>query len=137
MKYPYLPTRAQGLLRRTLGVWRAEIEAGVPVVALEPSCLAVFRDEMPDLFPYDEDAKRLRNQIFTLAEFLQKKAPHLQPPQLHLAAIVHGHCHQKAVIGTDPEQELLHNGTRLDDAGTAAAEWPEASASSRQSTICR
>jgi FAD/FMN-containing dehydrogenase/Fe-S oxidoreductase len=110
---------AKGLLRRTLRVLRPEIEAGVPVVALEPSCLAVFRDEMPDLFPYDEDAKRLRNQIFTLAEFLQKKAPHFQPPQLEIAAIVHGHCHQKAVIGTDLEQDLLRkmglDVTMLDD----------------------
>jgi len=83
------------------------IEAGTPIVVLEPSCLAVFRDEMPDLLPYDQDAKRFQQQAFTLAEFFEKRAPHFQPAQMRRAAIFHGHCHQKAVIGTGCEQELL------------------------------
>jgi hypothetical protein len=74
---------------------------------LEPSCLAVFRDEMPDLLPYDQDARRLEHQTFKLAEFLEKKAPHFQPLQMRRAAIYHGYCHQKAVFGTGQEQELL------------------------------
>ena len=31
-------------------------EAGLPVIGLEPSCLAVFRDELRNLFPADTDA---------------------------------------------------------------------------------
>ena len=77
------------------------------MVGLEPSCVAVFRDEMPDLFPHDEDAKRLRKQTFTLAEFLQQKAPHFQPLPLHRKAVVHGHCHHKAIFGMDHEEQLL------------------------------
>ena len=53
---------AKGLLREILDTLRPEIEAGTPVVGLEPSCVAVFRDELMNLFPMDEDAKRLCGQ---------------------------------------------------------------------------
>ena len=65
---------AEGLLREvltTLGPW---IEAGVPVVGLEPSCVAVFRDEFTNLFPSDQNARRLDQQTFLLSEFLNRKA---------------------------------------------------------------
>ena len=81
------------------------IEAGVPVVGLEPSCLAVFRDEMLDLRPHDQDARRLHSQVFTLAEFLSRQD--YKPPILHQDIVVHGHCHQKAVIGLDAEKKLF------------------------------
>ncbi|HVS96781.1 MAG TPA: FAD-binding and (Fe-S)-binding domain-containing protein, partial [Puia sp.] len=86
---------AKRLLRKILRTLREEIRNGVPVVGLEPSCVAVFRDELTNLFPNDRDAQRLRTQTFTLAEFLQKKAPHFRPPELVHEALVHGHCHQK------------------------------------------
>jgi Fe-S oxidoreductase len=76
-------------------------------VGLEPSCVAVFRDELLNLFPHDADAKRLSQQTFLLSEFLIKEAPHYQPPALQGQALVHGHCHHKSVIGFDTEQELL------------------------------
>ena len=50
-------TTARSLLRQILGALRPEIEAGVPVVGLEPSCAAVFRDELQNLFPNDLDAE--------------------------------------------------------------------------------
>ena len=99
--------QAKQLLLQTLAILRRQIEAGISVVVLEPSCAAVFRDEMGDLFPDNEDAKRLAKQTFTLAEFLVKKAQDYQPRPLHRKALVHGHCHQKAVIGMDDEEKLL------------------------------
>ncbi|HKW98280.1 MAG TPA: FAD-linked oxidase C-terminal domain-containing protein [Bryobacteraceae bacterium] len=98
---------AKRWLAKTLDILRPQIESGVPMVGLEPSCVAVFRDEMPDLLAHDEDAKRLQHQTFTLAEFLEKKAPGYQPPQLHRKALVHGHCHQKAILGMDAEEKLF------------------------------
>jgi Fe-S oxidoreductase len=98
---------AKQQLRRILASLREKIRAGVPVVGLEPSCVAVFRDEMIDLMPHDEDAKRLQQQTFTFAEFLERHAPRYQPPRLERAAVVHGHCHQKAVLGMDAEHKLL------------------------------
>jgi Fe-S oxidoreductase len=56
--YGMLPT-ARRWLRRILTELRDPIEAGLPVIGLEPSCLAVFRDELGNLFPADTDAMRL------------------------------------------------------------------------------
>ena len=75
------------------------------MVGLEPSCLAVFRDEMLDLRPHDEDAKRLHGQVFTLAQFLVRQD--YQPPVLDRDMVVHGHCHQKAIISLDAEKKLF------------------------------
>jgi Fe-S oxidoreductase len=65
---------AKKLLRRILLTLQPQIEAGIPVVGLEPSCLSVFRDEMINLFPNDGDARRLHEQAFTFSEFLNQKA---------------------------------------------------------------
>jgi FAD/FMN-containing dehydrogenase/Fe-S oxidoreductase len=91
-----------GDILRGLKRW---IEAGTPVVGLEPSCLAVFRDEMLDLRPHDHDARRLHSQVFSLAEFLTRQG--YQPPTLHREVVVHGHCHQKAIIGLGAEKKLF------------------------------
>lgn len=76
---------------------REPIRAGVPMVVLEPSCWAVFKDELPNMLPNDEDARRLKQLIFTLSDFLTQKAPHYKLPRLHRKALLHGHCHQKAL----------------------------------------
>ena len=92
--------------RRILDALREEIRQGVFVVGLEPSCVAAFRDELAGLLPRDEDARRLGFQVLTLAEFLCQEAPEWRPPKLERRAVVHGHCHQKAVMGMSAEQEL-------------------------------
>ena len=99
--------RAKRLLKQVLLTLRSQIAAGVPVVVLEPSCLAVFRDEMPNLLPDDEDAKRLCEQSYSLSEFFTKKIRGFEPPKLKRKAIVHGHCHQKALMKMDSEEEVL------------------------------
>ncbi len=98
---------AEKLLRDILDTLRPQIEAGMPVIGLEPSCAAVFRDELKNLFPHDADAKRLASQTFLLSEFLEKKATHFQPPKLQRKAIVHGHCHHKAIMKMRDEQSVL------------------------------
>jgi FAD/FMN-containing dehydrogenase/Fe-S oxidoreductase len=98
---------ARTLLRQILDTLHAEIAAGTPLVGIEPSCLAVFRDELHGLFPHDLTAQRLRQQSYTLAEFLGAKLQNYRPPRLQRRAIVHGHCHQKAIMGMDAEVALL------------------------------
>jgi Fe-S oxidoreductase len=102
--YGMLPTVKQWLttIMQTL---EAEIDAGVPVVGLEPSCVAVFRDELRELFPHSERARRLAAQTFMLSEFLERQQAAI--PKLHRPAIVHGHCHHKAVLQLDAEQRVL------------------------------
>jgi FAD/FMN-containing dehydrogenase/Fe-S oxidoreductase len=98
---------ARRLLRRVLDGLRDEIRAGTPVVALEPSCGAVFRNELVNMLPDDEDAKRLARQTFTLGEFLARCAPDWEIPRLERKALVHFHCHQRATSDTDCDQAVL------------------------------
>jgi Fe-S oxidoreductase len=98
---------AKTLLRDILETLKPKIEAGVPMVGLEPSCVAVFRDEMTNLFPNDEDAKRLNQQTYLLSEFLNRKVKDYQPPRLARKAVVHAHCHHKAVMKTMDEEAIL------------------------------
>jgi FAD/FMN-containing dehydrogenase/Fe-S oxidoreductase len=79
---------------------------GIKVVGVEPSCIAALRDELPNMLPHDEDAKRLTQNTLTLAEFLVNEAEGYEPPKLERKAIVHGHCHQTATVGMEAEQEL-------------------------------
>jgi FAD/FMN-containing dehydrogenase/Fe-S oxidoreductase len=104
--YGMLPT-AQRLLRHVLSVLEPQISAGVPLVGLEPSCVAVFRDELLNFFPHDEQARRLSKQTFLLSEFLVHRLPAYQPPRLQGRALVHGHCHQRALAGMKSELEIL------------------------------
>ncbi|HJT57716.1 MAG TPA: heterodisulfide reductase-related iron-sulfur binding cluster, partial [Ktedonobacteraceae bacterium] len=99
--------QAEALLRQILETLRPQIRAGISIVGLEPSCVSVFRDELINLFPNDEDAKRLSKQAFLLSEFLNKKAEHYTPPKLNRKAVVHGHCHHKAIMRMNDEQALL------------------------------
>jgi FAD/FMN-containing dehydrogenase/Fe-S oxidoreductase len=96
-------TLARHTLERTLDVLSEPISAGVPVLVLEPSCASVFRDELRKLMPHDEHARRLVNQTVVLDELLDRYAPDWQPPRVAAKALVHGHCHQKAVIGARPD----------------------------------
>jgi FAD/FMN-containing dehydrogenase/Fe-S oxidoreductase len=98
---------AKSLLRQVLDTLRADIRAGTPVVGMEPSCVAVFRDELVNLFPMDEDAKRLKQQTFLLSEFLAQKVENYQPPRLHRKALVHGHCHHKSIMKMKDERAIL------------------------------
>ncbi|MBA2625420.1 MAG: FAD-binding oxidoreductase [Acidimicrobiia bacterium] len=98
---------AKSLLRRALRELEPEIRAGVPIVGLEPSCVAVFRDELKNLFPGDEDAGRLSGQVLTLSELLERHAPGWSPPPLAGQAIVQGHCHHKSVLGFEAEEQLI------------------------------
>ena len=84
-----------------------EIDAGIPIVGLEPSCVSVFRDELINLLAADARAPRLSSQVFSLGEFLATHIDRLPPMQLHARALVHGHCHQKALFGIDGDRHLL------------------------------
>jgi Fe-S oxidoreductase len=96
---------AERYLKRTLDVLRDEIRQGTPVVGMEPSCLAVFKDELTGMLPHDDDAQRLAKNAMHFAEFFEQYE--IPVPELDRQALVWGHCHHKATGGMDPEHELL------------------------------
>jgi Fe-S oxidoreductase len=94
--------------KRMLRALRPQIRAGVSIVGVEPSCVASFRDELPNLLPDDDDAERLAKQTQTLSEFLRDHAPeHWRPATLDRHALVHRHCHHQAIMGFDADRSLL------------------------------
>jgi len=108
---------SKGLLRQARRAAARNVEAllplaraGVAIVGLEPSCLLTFRDEVPDLVP-GEGAQTVAAQAVLIDEFLVRE--HARAP-LSLGGIgagrrvlLHGHCHQKALAGTQSTREVL------------------------------
>ncbi len=84
-----------------------DVDSGLPIVVLEPGCASVFRDELRNLFPKDPRAMRLASQTFLLGEFLERHAPGYQPPRISARVLLHGHCHQKALMKMGDEESLL------------------------------
>ncbi|HEY2806480.1 MAG TPA: FAD-linked oxidase C-terminal domain-containing protein [Gemmatimonadales bacterium] len=91
-------------LRYILGQLAPAIDAGTPVVGLEPSCTAVFRDELRNLLPGEPRAQRLSELTRTLAELLGDNG--YEPPLIKRRAIMHGHCHHKAIMRRDADERL-------------------------------
>jgi Fe-S oxidoreductase len=99
--------RATLYLQKVMKVLRPQIEAGVPMVVLEPSCASVFRDELRNLFPDDPLAKKLREQTLLLSEFLEQKAGDVDLPKIDRKALVQGHCHHKSLLKFEPEKSVM------------------------------
>jgi FAD/FMN-containing dehydrogenase/Fe-S oxidoreductase len=98
---------ARAYLRRVLDALDEDIRAGTPIIGLEPACVTVFREELPNLLAHDEQAMRLSKQVFLFSEFLARHAPPLTFGRLERRVLVHAHCHHQAVLKTDPLRELL------------------------------
>lgn len=96
---------AKKLLRETLVGLQAELEDGLPIIGLEPSCVSVFRDELLGLYPNDPRAQQLAASTVTLSEFLLRENVPL--PAINKRAIVQAHCHHKAVMKFDAEEAVL------------------------------
>ena len=110
------PLISKGMLdeAREHARWNVErllpwVARGVAVVGLEPSCLLTLRDEWVDLLRTDE-ARQVARSSFLLEEFLlRERARGLDLPFKPGArrALLHGHCHQKALVGTAPTVAAL------------------------------
>jgi FAD/FMN-containing dehydrogenase/Fe-S oxidoreductase len=91
---------ARSYLVNVLNRMASRIDAGLPIIFLEPSCASVFKDELLEFFPNDPRAKRLSQNVHLLADWLAAHAPEFATGRLSGAHILlHGHCHHKAVFG--------------------------------------
>jgi len=97
---------ARRVLHRTLDVLRPKLRDGVPILVLESSCAAVFREDAPRLLA-DEDVRRLAEQTVTLAELLDTRVPQWGCEAVATRAIVQPHCHQHAVLGCDADLRVM------------------------------
>ena len=90
------------------------VEAGVPVIGLEPSCLITLRDEYLDFFPHDPRAKKLADNSFTFEEFLVRSRDsetrpidRIQFREAEFSVLFHNHCYSKALIGSEPSNAMF------------------------------
>ncbi|TVT31853.1 FAD-binding protein, partial [Amycolatopsis rhizosphaerae] len=96
---------AERYLRRVLDQLRVHVREDTPVVGMEPSCVAVFKDELTKMLPHDNDARRLAANVHHFAEFFETYG--IEPPKLTGRALLWGHCHHRATGGVKSEQRLL------------------------------
>ena len=85
-----------------------------PLIGIEPSCILSFRDEYPDLVPAElrNEARELGRHSLLFDEFLLReiKAGHISRDrfdQTPIEIFLHGHCHQKALVGVEVMAEVL------------------------------
>ncbi|MEV5442682.1 FAD-binding and (Fe-S)-binding domain-containing protein [Streptomyces sp. NPDC052644] len=98
--------RARTVMRRTLDALGPVLEAGAPLVVLEPSCAAALRTDLPELLPGDPRARAVAGAVRTFAQALEELAPDWRPPRLDRPVAGQTHCHQHAVLGDAAERRL-------------------------------
>jgi FAD/FMN-containing dehydrogenase/Fe-S oxidoreductase len=100
--------QADFLLRQLLNALGPALARGVPIIGLEPACVASFRDEVVALFPHDDRAKWLKRQTYLLSEFLDQHCKELNLPiGGGKKALLQVHCHEHAVLDPKAEARVL------------------------------
>ncbi|HET9000721.1 MAG TPA: FAD-linked oxidase C-terminal domain-containing protein [bacterium] len=100
---------AQALAQRNTRRFEPVADAGVPIVGLEPSCTVTLKDEYPDLVP-GRAAETVARATWMIEEFLVHLSAHgirLPFARRDRTVLLHGHCHQKAMVGTQPSLSAL------------------------------
>ena len=97
---------AKRRVRRAVRELLPVVEAGVPVIGLEPSCAATLRADLPELLP-GSDAERVASRVSTLAEFLERQDDWTPPSLAGVQVVAQPHCHHHAVLGWDADRKLL------------------------------
>jgi FAD/FMN-containing dehydrogenase/Fe-S oxidoreductase len=92
--------------RRNLDLLTPLVERGIPLVGLEPSCILTMRDDYQKLLPNDERVQKLAEATRLFEEALLELDAEL-PLRDGSPVLLHGHCHQKALVGTGPTEKVL------------------------------
>ena len=92
--------------RRNLDLLYPLIERGLPLVGLEPSCILTIRDDYRKLLPDDARVEKLAGATRLFEETLLELDADLRLRE-GSPVLLHGHCHQKALVGTGPTEEAL------------------------------
>lgn len=106
-----LIAEARKVAQHTVSQLAPFAKKGIPIVGVEPSTLLTLRDEYKHLLPQDPDMILVAQNSYTFEEFIARLA---EKGELNLTfteerrhLLLHGHCHQKALIGTAPSHTTL------------------------------
>ena len=111
------PMISKGMLNRAIENARYNIEnllpyaqKGTPIIGCEPSCISALRDDYIDLIP-GADSELVAQHTYMIDEFLftchESGELHLKFKDAERDVLLHGHCHQKALIGISPSVGIL------------------------------
>ena len=99
---------------KNVSLLKDKVSQQTPLVGIEPSCILSFRDEYPDLVPAElrQQAKDLGSNALLFDEFIMREvaAGRITSNDFSDDAIeiwLHGHCHQKALVGTEKTVQAL------------------------------
>lgn len=105
---------AKKFAERNVGLLADKVSESHPLIGIEPSCILSFRDEYPDLVvPENRNkARELAKNCLLYDEFLLKEIEvgNISAEDFEKVAMeiwLHGHCHQKALVGVDKTAKVL------------------------------
>lgn len=100
--------QARSIVASTVAQLHPYVMAGVPVVGLEPSCLAVLRSDAVELLD-DPRAVDVARGVFTLSELLQRTEGWRAPDLTGTTLVVQPHCHQASVLGFEADLAVMQS----------------------------
>lgn len=101
--------QAKKLINQATSVLAPYVSSGVPVIGLEPSCLATLRSDAVELSA-EEDARTVADGVLTFAELVNRLVDEgrIDLPDLSdVDVVAQPHCHQSSIMGWDVDQALL------------------------------
>ena len=102
--------RARENARKNVALLTPVVEAGGWIVGCEPSCLLTLKDDYPDLLRTPE-SQRVARRSLLIEEYLDSQLAEGRWRPAFTAerkqVLLHGHCHQKSLVGTAPALRLL------------------------------
>ena len=103
---------AKTIANNNVYTFKTLISEETPLVGIEPSAILTFRDEYLRLADDKPSAKQVSEHVYTLEEFLKRELDKGEIDQSKFVSDkkilkVHGHCHQKALSGTQASYSVL------------------------------
>lgn len=100
--------QARSIVGNAVAQLHPYVAEGVPIVGLEPSCLAVLRSDAVELLD-DTRAVDVAGGVFTLSELLQRTEGWRAPDLTGTTLIVQPHCHQASVLGFEADLAVMES----------------------------
>ena len=101
--------QARGRIENAVSTLAPYVDSQVPVIGLEPSCVATLRSDVQELSDSPQ-AKTVADGVLTFGELLTRlvQEDRVKLPDLsRLDVVAQPHCHQSSIIGWDADQTLL------------------------------
>ena len=117
------PKISHGFLReakeegtKTVAGLRKYIDQGLTVVVCEPSCASALNDDLPDLIEDEAFGVKLKENVMMIDKFIEREisAGRINRNLVSVSGdiLIHGHCHQKALYGTQSMKSSLSKGSQ-------------------------